>query len=120
MQLINKHKIYNHGSFYAKICAEIQNEECRMRGIPWVKKMKSLLIHLAVDHVDILRQMANATCSVPNRSLFEEIDAYYNKMNDELQQEINVIDRKAFASETNNRKSLQDHKSKINKREEGI
>ena len=92
IQLLDREKIHQHGAVYKDICDKIKDDECIIRGIPWVKKMETLLIHLAVDNMNILTEMANATCLIPNRSLFEEIDAYYNKITIELQQKINVID----------------------------
>ena len=50
-----------------------------------------MFVTLFVDHVDILQCLANHSCKVSNGSLLQEIDAYFNKNINELQQKIAII-----------------------------
>eukprot|EP01084_Bolivina_argentea_P110696 197609_1 len=62
---------------YQKIHEELTDEICFIRGDIWADKISSLFIKLFNDnHLDILQAMANASCKINKRSLFEEIAAF--------------------------------------------
>ena len=99
---MKKYKIYQYGTFYKQMYDNLRNKTCRIHGKTWMKKIKSLFMDLSVNHMHILEQLANFSCKVSKRSLCEEIDAYYTKINDELQQQMTIIKKmiKSTQSET--------------------
>ena len=58
-----------------------------------MEKFKSFLLLLAVDgHVDILGKLANFTCKIPNRSLMEEINGYFDRKKQEISLQLKLIE----------------------------
>eukprot|EP01084_Bolivina_argentea_P278801 476461_1 len=59
---------------------KLRDESCYIKGDKWTNDMISYFNTLRdKGYIHILEILANQTCLVPNRSLFEEISAYNNK-----------------------------------------
>ena len=85
----------------------MRDKNCFIYGTEWIKKIHHFLTMLSIDnHVVILKHLANHTCQIPNRSLLEEINAYYKKRIMELQQQINIIQTMMDSADYNDIKEV--------------
>eukprot|EP01084_Bolivina_argentea_P045767 84223_1 len=100
--LLYEKQIIDTKDFYKKIYNQLTDVNCYITGKEWIHKIKDLLLMLSVDdHMDIIEDIANFTCRIPNRSLLEEVNAFRNRRNIELQQQINIIENMLSAENVN-------------------
>ena len=96
--MMEKHKIYEHGQSYKQIYDNLRDKDCVISGKKGIDEIKLLLLHLSVDYMDILTELANASCKIPNRTLLEEINAYFGKIEQQLKQQLARINTKIISS----------------------
>eukprot|EP01084_Bolivina_argentea_P212440 361121_1 len=69
---------------YQEIYNDLVDKNCRIKGNEWIQKFKILFCRFYNNnHIDILRELANASCKVTSESLMEEVDKFY-KIEDEM------------------------------------
>ena len=94
IELMEKHKINDKNHIYKEMYNNLKNDEyfIKDKQDKCIQNITRLIHYLSVDgHINILQEMANSKCRVPNRSLLEEVTAYYEKEIDYIQQQINII-----------------------------
>eukprot|EP01084_Bolivina_argentea_P317385 550274_1 len=83
--------MYKGNLFYQEIYNNLMDDNYFIEGKDSIAKMISFLMMLSNDNVDVLENLANHTCNVPNRSLLEEIESYSERNEKQLKQQLNTI-----------------------------
>ena len=83
--------MYAKNQFCKEIYTKLNDQNCFIQGDKWTKKIISLFVMLSLEYREILEYLANYSCKSSNKSLLQEIDTYFNKNINELQQKIAII-----------------------------